>query len=183
MDVKPWSKLQAELYSLFARNPASNRQVVELARLGGGETTLDIGCGPGAAVRAAASALATGRAYGVDASPAMIRIARRRSAGIGNLEFTVGTAESIPFEAGIFDVVWTIHAFHHWADEERALAEVRRVLAPGGSFLVLERLGRGGHAMTERTAADAARRVETAGFSPVEIEKEGKQMIVRGSAG
>jgi ubiquinone/menaquinone biosynthesis C-methylase UbiE len=75
------------------------------------------------------------RAVGVDRSEAMIAIARRRSPGFPNVEFAVGPAESLPFPDAGFDRVWTIHSFHHWEDPARGIAEVLRVLRPGGYFL------------------------------------------------
>lgn len=179
-DEKPWSGLRAWGYSLFNRNPASNRLVVELARLTPTDTTLDIGCGPGAAVRAAAQVVTSGRAHGVDASAAMVRIATRRSAGIDNVLFEEGAAESLPFADARFDAVWTVHAFHHWPDPTAGLAEARRVLAPGGRLLIIERHARHSHGLSDGQAADLRTRLEELGFVDVALRRHGKELVVSG---
>ena len=110
-DAAPWSRIRSELYALIGRNPRSNRRVVSIAALEPNHIVLDIGCGPGAAVRAAAPHVT--RAVGIDRSEAMIEIAQRRSHKLTNTEFVVGGAEQLQFPSGSFDRVWSIHSFHH----------------------------------------------------------------------
>jgi ubiquinone/menaquinone biosynthesis C-methylase UbiE len=130
---------KAALYALLHRNPASNRAVVDWAELRPGMDTLDVGCGTGAAVLAAAPQLPDGTAVGVDPSDDFVRIARRRARRLANVEFQVAVAERLPFDSGRFDVVWSVHSSHHWHDLASGIAEVRRVLRPGGRFLIVER--------------------------------------------
>jgi ubiquinone/menaquinone biosynthesis C-methylase UbiE len=129
------------LYPILSRNPPSNRLVIELAELHPHDHVLDIGCGPGAAVRAAAALVR--QSVGADPSERMLRVARRRSQGLANVRFVRAPAHHLPFEDGAFTVAWTIHSMHHWGDEAAGLVEVRRVLAPGGRFLVVETLDPG----------------------------------------
>lgn len=136
-EVERWPMIGAWCYSLLARNPRSNREVVALADPRPGQRALDIGCGPGAAVRRAAEAGA--EVTGVDPSPAMVRIATRRSRDHPGASFVVGHAADLPLADDSVDVAWTIAAFHHWPDQAAGLEEVRRVLAPGGRLLVGER--------------------------------------------
>lgn len=158
----------AWFYALSHRNPASNRAVVELARLAPGARALDIGCGPGAAVRAAAERLPAGHAAGVDPSPRMIRIAARRSRRLANVSFTVGGAESLPFGGESFDVAWTVHAMHHWLDRSAGLAEVLRVLVPGARFLVVEQLdGSKAWGISPAQVEEVAGALRAAGFGGV----------------
>ena len=178
-DAGPWSRVKAEVYSLLGRNPKSNRLVVDLAAIAPGHVTLDVGCGPGAAVRAAAAAAK--RAVGVDNSDAMIRIATRRSSGVANVEFRVGSAEGLPFPADTFDRLWTVHAFHHWADQEAGIAEALRVLRPDGRLLVVERLTSGEHGLTADGADALARRLVAAGFGDAAVEQHRKQLVVTAS--
>ena len=89
-DQAPWSRLKSEIYSLFGRNPRSNRLMPSVADLKAFHEVLDVGCGAGAAVRAAADQV--NRAVGLDRSQAMVDIARRRSRRFGNVEFEVGGA-------------------------------------------------------------------------------------------
>lgn len=136
-----WRGLMRWLYPILHRNPPSNRLVVEVAALSSGDRVLDIGCGHGAAVRAAAPLVQ--EAVGADPSARMLRIARRRSRDLSNVRYVQGPAHHLPFEDGTFTAVWTIHSMHHWGDEDAGVAEARRILAAGGRFLVMERLDPG----------------------------------------
>ena len=175
-DSKPWSRIQAEVYSLIGRNPRSNRLVAHLAEPAPEHVTLDVGCGPGAAVRAIAPLVS--RAMGVDASAAMVRIASRRSAGLANAAFHVGSAEDLPFAADTFDRLWTVHAFHHWSDQAAGIAEALRVLRPGGRLLIMERLSKGNHGLTSKAAEALTVRLADAGFGEVGVARHGKELVV-----
>ncbi|NNF63546.1 MAG: class I SAM-dependent methyltransferase [Acidimicrobiia bacterium] len=179
-DETPWSRLKSELYSLVGRNPKSNRRVVKFADLDGHHAVLDIGCGPGAAVRNAAPHVT--RAVGVDRSEAMIDIARRRSDGIDNVELMVGGAELLPFPDASFDRVWTIHAFHHWDEQDKGMAEALRVLRPDGRFMVVESETNGTHGLSRDGAKELVKRLEAIGFASGEISKHGGQLVVTGTA-
>jgi ubiquinone/menaquinone biosynthesis C-methylase UbiE len=177
-DTAPWSRLKSEAYSLFGRNPKSNRLVPSIAELEPAHAVLDVGCGPGAAVRAAAGRVT--RAVGIDRSEAMVEIARRRSRRLDNVEFETGGAEEIPFADGSFDRVWTIHAFHHWEDQERGVAEALRVLRPGGWFLVVESNTKGEHGLDEARARELAERLPTLGFANASYSKPRRHWVVSG---
>jgi ubiquinone/menaquinone biosynthesis C-methylase UbiE len=182
MDTKPWSNLKARIYSLLSRRPKSNALVVELAELRSGETALDIGCGPGAAVRAAADRVIEGTATGIDRSPGMVEIARKRTTQ-RNAAFEVGVAEEIPFGDGSFDVVWTVSAFHHWEDPDRGLQECLRVLRSPGRLLILEKHTRGKHGLDRARAGALAEKLRGHGFTAAAARTEGKHMVVTGSKG
>ncbi len=182
MDDKPWSRLRAWLYSLLFRSPKSNELVVRLADLSRSDRALDIGCGPGAAVRLAAGIVAEGEAVGVDRAEAMVDIARRRSTDFDNIRFEVGSAERLPFADGTFTVAWTAHSFHHWEDRARGLAEMRRVLEGGGRALILEQDGKK-HGLTDSQAAEVIADMEGVGFRDVAIVKVDKQVVVSGVCG
>jgi ubiquinone/menaquinone biosynthesis C-methylase UbiE len=97
---------------------------------------LDVGCGTGAAVRAAAGMVE--RAVGVDISTGMIERARELAADLGNVEFIVGDSEQLPFPDGTFTAVLCSSSFHHYPDPARALGEMARVLARGGRLVIAE---------------------------------------------
>lgn len=182
MDTQPWSRFRSKFYSLVFRAPKSNGLVVRLADLSPADRSLDIGCGPGAAVRMAAQACTAGEAVGVDRAPAMIDIARRRSTDTGNARFEVGSAESLPFPDGSFTVVWTAHSFHHWENRHQGLAEMQRVLAEGGRALILEQDGKK-HGLTDSEAAAVMADMQTAGFRDVALQKVDEQVVVSGVCG
>ncbi len=100
------------------------------------EVALDLGCGVGhALVRIAAKVRL---AVGADATAGMLEGARRLAAreGRANVLLVVTTAEQLPFLDGSFDIVVSRLAAHHFFDPGAAFREVRRVLRPGGRFVL-----------------------------------------------
>jgi ubiquinone/menaquinone biosynthesis C-methylase UbiE len=99
-----------------------------------GDVLLDVGCGTGAAVRAAAEVVE--RAVGVDLSPKMLAAARRRAAGLPGVEFVEGDSENLPFADGEFSAVLCTASLHHYPHPEAAAREIARVLRPGGRVVI-----------------------------------------------
>jgi SAM-dependent methyltransferase len=112
--------------------------LIEAAHLTGDECALDVGCGPGHTALALAPRVAS--VVGIDLSEAMLEQARGLAAarGLANLEFRRADVERLPFEDGSFDVVASRQSAHHYADIAAAVAELARVLRPGGRLLVLD---------------------------------------------
>jgi SAM-dependent methyltransferase len=102
-----------------------------------GLRVLDVGCGTGDHLRLLAPLVAPGEAVGVDLSATLIEHARRGGTGVG-LSFQVGDAYDLPFADGSFDRVVANQVLLHLADPWPAVAEMRRVLAPGGLLAVDE---------------------------------------------
>jgi SAM-dependent methyltransferase len=159
---------------LFAfRGGDRARTISDLAEVAPGDHVVDLGCGPGNAVREAAARGA--RATGVDPSSVMLRVAQvltwRRRARIA---WTEAAAESIPLADGDATVVWSVACVHHWADIDAALAEIHRILAPGGRLLAAERrtvataTGVASHGWTDEQADVFAAACRRAGFVDVE---------------
>ncbi|MEM8590753.1 MAG: class I SAM-dependent methyltransferase [Pseudomonadota bacterium] len=137
----PWSDALVDGYLQKHADHPTNRLAVGAAALGGAETVLDIGCGGGAAVRAAASALPAGKVLGIDPSPVMIRYAEHvaaRHPAADRMTFSLGRAEDLPVAAGSIDVVMAINSLYHWRAIEQGLGQVVRVLKPNGRFVVVE---------------------------------------------
>jgi ubiquinone/menaquinone biosynthesis C-methylase UbiE len=100
---------------------------------------LDVACGAGKLVRAAAPRVE--RAVGVDLAPKMIEEARRRTGAedppeADRIEFVVGPSDALPFADGEFTAVVSTTAFHHFPDPAAAAGEMARVLAPGGRIVI-----------------------------------------------
>jgi ubiquinone/menaquinone biosynthesis C-methylase UbiE len=95
---------------------------------------LDVGCGTGAASRAA-SAVAR-LVVGVDLSPEMIRRATELAGDVENVRFMVADAEQLPFDDGAFTAVVCSNSFHHYPDPSRAVREMARVLASDGKLVI-----------------------------------------------
>ena len=134
------SESTAELAAQFARYvvptlmPVAVR-VVRIAAVEPRDTVLDLGTTTGlAAFLAAAQAGRDAPVVGVDASSAMLAIAERRSrlAGAQHVRWRVGDATGLEFAHESFDAALSIHLLHDLARPDEALAEVQRVLAPGG---------------------------------------------------
>ncbi|MGB3438676.1 MAG: methyltransferase domain-containing protein [Actinophytocola sp.] len=115
------------------------RRLVELAELGTGEYVLDIGCGRGAALFAAADAVApTGQVVGIDLSEAMIEntAAELRRQRAHRIVVVTMDGTSPDFAPGYFDAVIGSNSVHMVPDLERAFARYRKLLAPGGKLAV-----------------------------------------------
>ena len=112
------------------------------ARLTTGEVVLDLGCGGGIdSIRAAQQVGPTGRVIGLDLLPEMCERARRAAdlAGVGErCEFVEGEMEELPLPDASVDVVISNGALNLSPRKSRALAEVARVLAPGGRLCLVD---------------------------------------------
>jgi len=107
---------------------------VDLAALRGDESVLDIGCGNGLYLATLRSRNHRGFLCGVDLSEGMLRTAR---SAMGDGPLLVSDAQALPFAAARFDLALAMHMLYHVPDRARALAELRRVVRPGGRALVL----------------------------------------------
>ena len=100
-----------------------------------GQTVLDLGCGAGLdSILAAGHVGPTGKTIGIDMTAEMLDKAKRNAvaAGVGNIDFRVGEADELPVEDETVDVVITNGVFNLCLDKSKVLAELHRVLRPGG---------------------------------------------------
>lgn len=105
-------------------------QLVDCSRVRPGQSVLDVACGTGVVARAARAVVGpTGRVAGVDLNPAMLEVARDARP---DLEWVNGDAEDLPFADAEFDVALCQSALFFFTDPVRAVAEMARVVAPGG---------------------------------------------------
>lgn len=119
-------------------DPEQYRAVFDLLDVRAGERALDVGCGTGGGVRALAARVAgVGRVVGVDKSETMIAEARARTAAPGTaVEFLVADAHALPFPEGSFDCAFSLRVFEIVAEPRQVLAEMARVLRPGGRLVI-----------------------------------------------
>ncbi len=117
-------------------------KTIRLMDLRPGERVLDLGCGSGWATRLLARLVAEGpegfgQVVGIDVSDEMIRQARAASKDFENILYVWGSAEKIPWEENFFDKVLSVESFYYYPDQDRALMELFRVMAPHGRMFLL----------------------------------------------
>ena len=102
-----------------------------------GGDMLEIGCGNGAGARIIMTLFTPQKFTALDPDPAMLALARKRLAQ-SIAEVAEGNAEDLPFESARFDAVFNFGILHHVEGWPKAIAEVARVLRPGGAFYIEE---------------------------------------------
>ncbi|MGU3540450.1 class I SAM-dependent methyltransferase [Methylobacterium sp. A54F] len=114
-----------------------------------GRRLLDVGCGAGGLARVLAGRGA--RVTGIDPNPQAVAAA---AAAVPEARFEAARAEALPFPDAAFDGAVCLNALHHTADPGAALAEMARVVAPGGRIVVVEPLAEGSYFAALRPIED-----------------------------
>ena len=109
------------------------QRLLDLLDVQPGQVVLDLGCGPGTDLRRMADVVDDrGLVIGIDHDPVMVEQARRRSADHRNIDVRDGDAHALPLDSACIDRARTDRVLQHVTNPPRALAELRRVLRPGG---------------------------------------------------
>jgi ubiquinone/menaquinone biosynthesis C-methylase UbiE len=119
-----------------------HRIALGLLALESGDRVLDVACGTGGFTRTFARAAGDGLAIGLDASPTMLARAAAET-DAANVAYVLGDAASLPFRDGSFDAVCCFAALYLIERPMDAVAEIARVLAPGGRVALLASCNRG----------------------------------------
>jgi ubiquinone/menaquinone biosynthesis C-methylase UbiE len=139
-----WARLYDVVVGLALRTGLRGlrEQTLDLVPLRPGDRVLDVGCGPGDLALAAWRRVGPqGRVYGIDAATEMVEVARRKaSRAWAQIEFRVEPVERLSFPDHTFDVVLSSLMLHHLPDalQRQGIAEMIRVLRPGGQLLVVD---------------------------------------------
>lgn len=100
---------------------------------------LDVGCGTGVFAAKIREALPNTRVWGIDlVSDMLTKGAERWKRHAKHVQPVQGDSERLPFAAGSFDIVTCANSFHHYPHQDRAVAEMHRVLAPGGRLMIID---------------------------------------------
>jgi RimJ/RimL family protein N-acetyltransferase/SAM-dependent methyltransferase len=124
--------------SAVARAPETLDDLVALAAPRAGERWLEAACGPGLIARRLAPHV--GHVLGVDATPAMVELARREAAGVANADFAVGDATATGLPDGAVDGAIARFAIHHIPVPARLVEEMARVVRAGGRAVLADHL-------------------------------------------
>lgn len=102
-------------------------------------TMLDIGCGGGATLQRLLKRSKKAKVYGIDISEESVAKAKKINAEALDKQVfvTQGSAEKLPYDDGMFDVITAVETVYFWPNLPHCLKEVRRVLKPGGRFAIM----------------------------------------------
>lgn len=123
-------------------NRPDNEWTLSLLDIRDNEQMLEVGFGPGAAIRLASQLNASVRITGVDHSPEMLAAAERLNhdaVAEGRVRLTLGSADHLQFADNSFDKVYSINCIYFWPAPARGLSELYRVVKRGGLVAVTVR--------------------------------------------
>jgi ubiquinone/menaquinone biosynthesis C-methylase UbiE len=112
-------------------------KIIDAVNPQSGQHILDVGCGTGWAVKEIVRRVPGARAYGIDISSEMIKIASEGPQSDA-VEFNQGDSEKLHYDENFFDAVICSSSFHHYPQPVASLSEIRRVLKPRASLYLLE---------------------------------------------
>ncbi len=138
-----WNSETAEWYAANYGEYPTNRLAVEHLDLPDQSTIVDVGCGTGSALRHAAAKVKNGHLIGIDPVPRMIEIAKditKKHETDYQIYFNIGSAEDLPVEDSLADIVFAFDSIDHWNDIQQGLKEILRILKPGGRFIIVKDL-------------------------------------------
>src|SRR3982751_5556829 len=118
---------------------ALNDEVLRRLAIAPGERILEIGFGHGRTVERAAKATTGARFAGIDHAEDMVAAVSRRARRLveaGRLELRAGDSSGLPWPDGTFDGAFAVHTIYFWREPGRHLAEIHRVLRPGGRLVL-----------------------------------------------
>jgi SAM-dependent methyltransferase len=171
------------IFGRRSSNVTRNRWAVGLLGLAPAARVLELGCGPGVALAAAAGRVTDGLVVGVDHSEVMVRQARRRNAAAvaaGRVRLVCAPVEELldpaatpapPFDTP-FDAVLAVNNVGFWPDPGAHLATARRLLRPGGRIALVSqpRCPGATAATTQAAAAELSALLDAAGYTAIETE-------------
>lgn len=116
----------------------TNAKIVKLLEPKQNSSLLDVGCGSGILIKFLLDANRGMKLFGLDITPKMVEVAKRKFSNDPSVEITLGSAVKMPYKDSSFDYVTCASSFHHHPDPVKSAKEMVRVLKPGGKLLILD---------------------------------------------
>ena len=141
---------------------------------------LDVGCGGGATVNKLAALAAQGKVYGVDYSEESVAASKRKNARwieSGRVEIQHGSVSELPFSDKMFDLVTAVETHFFWPDLPGDMREIRRVLKPGGTLILIAEIYKGSN---KRTAKLAEKYLPLTGMALLSVEEHRELFVNAG---
>jgi ubiquinone/menaquinone biosynthesis C-methylase UbiE len=115
--------------------------------IGKQDTILDVGCGGGGTIHKLAKTATNGKVYGIDFSNESVVVSRmtnKQFVQMGRVEIQQGSISCLPFSESMFDLVTAVNTHNYWPDLVNDMQEILRVLKPGGKFIIIGSVYKGG---------------------------------------
>lgn len=122
-------------------------------------TVLDVGCGGGRTISKLAAVAAQGKVHGIDYSEESVAASRRynvQAIRVGRVEIHQADVGKLPFPDNTFDLVTGVETHFWWPDIAAGLREIRRVLKPGGTLILIAEVYKGAEATMSRLCEKSA---------------------------
>ncbi len=146
---------------MAAFNQGMNLRALEALDVRDGDRVLEIGFGPGRLLEMILNAAKDVRVSGIDHSPLMVEQARihilRWRGKAGKIDVALGSVTSLPYPNASFEKVCAINSFCYWPNPRKNLAEVKRVLVPGGRLVLVIRVNVPGEVNVFRSISEDLR--------------------------
>lgn len=137
-----WSEsYDRSILQLLLFGPSHRALIERIRAVSGGRPIriLDVGCGTGVFAARLRAEVPKARIWGVDlVSEMLAKGSERWRLHAGSVQAAQGDSERLPFAANTFDFVTCANSFHHYPHQDRAIAEMHRVLRPGGRLLLID---------------------------------------------
>jgi len=171
---KGWGRIAG--WIMARTNRRLNAWTVGLLDIRPGERILEVGFGPGLAIRMIAAKTPRVFVDGIDVSVEMVRQAGRRNAWAirqGQVALRLGSVNDLPYRSAIFDKAFAVDNIREWPDVLAGLGEICRVLKPGGLVAVTVQPQKGKIDGSFAGGVDSIRKaLGTAGFTQVRLVRE-----------
>jgi len=165
---------------IMANRPSNlerNSWALSLLKIQPTDRVLEVGFGPGVAIRRSSELATKGMVWGIDHSVVMFRQAykrNRKAIGQGRVKLFLGTTKNVPPMVGPIDKVFSVNVYQFWNSPEENLKELYSRMAPGGKIAVAYQPRTPGSKNSDAVKAGEAiaRSLEQSGFENITVEKK-----------